>query len=154
MIVVRHATAADLDWLIEQLVAFDRFYGAKHSLVPPDWYARDLISRLVDQGPFYVAVRELERVGFIAGAVHGHLYNPNVRVLTTLFWWVVPEARGSSAGARLFHELRRYARTHSIDQFILTLQEAWDRKCATGIKPETLLQGGFRPQETSYVLEL
>ena len=45
---VRRATTGDVPWLLEQLRAFDRFFGARHSLFPDEHYARAMLTNSVD----------------------------------------------------------------------------------------------------------
>jgi hypothetical protein len=97
-IAVRTAVAADVAWLLQQLAHFDAFFGSSRSLFPDEAYAVETLTKLIATEPFFIAADARGPVGFIAGLLTPHLLNPSIRVLSELFWWVVPEARGSRAG--------------------------------------------------------
>ncbi len=153
--IIRDAVLEDVPWLLEQLRAFDRFFGAKKSLVPSDPAAAfDVIASLVYQakignGVFYVATNAGIYVGFIAGLLVRHPYNPDeILVLDELFWWVDPAHRGSSAGARLLAKYEEFGRAHGADWLKMTLE------AASPVDPASLSRRGYRLQESAFLLEL
>ena len=151
-ITVRPATPADVPWILAELRAFDRFFGAVHSLVPADpAYATTQLHGLIRDHLFLVAVRNAEDeatpVGFIAGLLGPHFFNPGLQVLTELFWWVPVAERGSRAGAHLLSAYLAYGRAHA-DWVHMTLEEH------SPVNPETLERRGFRRTERHYLLEV
>lgn len=146
MITVRRATADDVPWLLEQLAAFDQFFGSTRSLFPDIDTARAIVSDLVTTQPFFVA-GDSDLVGFIAGYLTPHPYNPTIRVLTESFWWVDQEFRGSRAGLALLNALIAFGREHA-DWIVMTLEHE------SPVNPETLTRRGFRLKETSYLMEV
>lgn len=161
MIHVRPAEKSDVPWLLEQLREFSRFYGTQRPLVPSD---PDMATRLVETMtgacPFFIAEKHsqsdgeadynfhfVESVGFIAGQLGVHPYNPEIRVLTEMFWWVVPEYRGTRAGAILFNVFTAYGKQHA-DWVIMTLEKD------SPVDPKSLEKRGYRLQESSYLLEV
>lgn len=147
---IRQAVSADVPWLLQELAAFDRFYAAKHSLVPPDpAVAAATVAGLIAEHPFFIAIDDATNVpiGFIAGALVPHLFHPELRTLAELLWWVVPERRGSSAGGRLLAHFEAYGRAHA-DWIVLTLD------VNSPIHPATLERRGFSPHERSFLLEV
>lgn len=150
MIIIRRADPTDIPWLLDQLRAFDRFFGSKHSLFPGEGEARAVLTALITDHCFFIAQNDV-RTGFIAGTIGPHPFNPKVTVLTELFWWVVPAHRGSTAGARLLHEFEEYGRRHA-DWVIMTLEE--QTIALNLIDPVSLERRGFKPKERSYLLEI
>lgn len=146
-IFVRGAALTDVPWLLEQLMAFDKFFGASHSLFPDAELAEATITTLVESQPFFVAESVDGPVGFIAGAIVRHPYNPDLIVLDEIFWWVAEPFRGSRAGLLLLNEFIRYGERNA-DWIKMTLEQE------SPINPTTLTRRGFRPKETAYLLEV
>lgn len=149
MIVIRSATREDIPWLLEQLRAFSLFYGTKAPLFPDDPAAAASILEVQvgRANPFFLAVVRGDRAGFISGALVTHPYNATIRILQELFWWVAPEFRGSSAGARLLEHFETYGRAHA-DWILMTLE------AKSPIDPRSLERRGFQLHERSYLLEV
>lgn len=145
-ITVRRAIASDIPWLLGQLHEFDVFFGSSRSLYPDPETAEAIVSGLVAEHPFYIAENEREPIGFIAGAVHAHPFNPSLRVLSEMFWWVAQPFRGSRAGHLLLREFIAFGKANA-DWIVMTLEHE------SPVNPETLTRRGFRPKETSYLLE-
>jgi RimJ/RimL family protein N-acetyltransferase len=155
-IVIRRADLSDIPWLLEQLRAFDRFFGSKHSLFPTATEANAVLTTLINEHVFFIAQQNANmvpyhRMGFIAGTLGSHPFNPAVRVLTELFWWVVPVHRGTAVGPRLLHEFEEFGRKHA-DWIVLTLEEKTIE--LNLVDPRSLERRGFRPKERSYLLEI
>lgn len=147
MITVRRAVAADVPWLLDQLRDFDAFYGSSRSLYPDLDVAEQIVAGLVDTQPFFIAENADGPIGFVAGFLAPHNLNPEIRVLCEQFWWVDPAYRGSRAGLALLNELIAFGRVHA-DWIIMTLEHE------SPVNPQTLTRRGFRPKETSYLLEI
>lgn len=151
--IIREARPDDVVWLLEQLRAFDQFFGAGRSLVPSDpMLAHDTVAELVTRAQasdaaFYIAVLDGTRVGFIAGVLMNHPFNPEIRLLSELFWWVDPAHRGSSAGARLLARFEEFGRKRA-DWITMTLE------AKSPVDPSSLTRRGYRHQESSYLLEV
>lgn len=151
-IAVRPATEADIPWLLEQLPAFDREYPSTLSFVPTATYAVAQLRELVAGGACFVAwamsgEHAVERLGFIAGQVlPGHLYNPGIRTLACLLWWVLPAHRGTSAAHRLLDAFTAHGREYA-DWTTLSLP------VTTPMHLRSLERAGFRAQEVTYVME-
>lgn len=149
-IIVRWASRDDVPWLLDELRAFDRFFGAKRALFPDEGYARERLGEMLDRldvFPFYVAIRETVRLGFIAGVCQPHFFNPGVRVLSELFWWVAPEHRATTTGARLLNAYLDWGRAYA-DWIVFTLETQ------SPVNPASLERRGFRLHERSYLLEV
>ena len=137
----------DIDWLIGQLKTFSEFYGHKKSLYGDEEYCREGLRRTITGHFFLIAERGKDRLGFIAGLVAPHLYNPSIRNLTELFWWVAEEHRGSSAGLVLLDEFVKWGK-ENCDWICFSITKD------TRIDPEHLLKRGFKPYESSFLMEV
>lgn len=147
MITIRRAELTDSPWLLTQLKAFAQFFGSKHSLFPSDDAGiLDALHSLVETKVFLVAEANGKSVGFIAGLLQEHPYNPKITVLSELFWWVAPEHQGSSAGARLLQAFTDYGRLNA-QWIVMTLETK------SPVNPRSLEKRGFRHFESSYLLE-
>ena len=155
MIVVRPATATPLDlvWMLRELEQFAHAAATKRPLFPADpAHGAQLLTSLIEGGhPVLIATRttedgDEERLGLIAGHLSQHPYNPDLRVLTELFWWVALEHRATSAGARLLDAYIAAGRALA-DLVVMTLEHT------SPISDRVLQKRGLRPFEHSYLLE-
>jgi hypothetical protein len=145
---VRLANTDDIPWLVGECREFSKFFNTKKSLFPEhDTHAWDTLHTLIQGHPFFVAERDYMRIGFIAGALQPHAFNPDITVLTEIFWWVTEGARGTRAGAMLFHEFLKYGKAHA-DWIIMTLE------AHSPVRPDALERRGFHLHESSYLLEV
>ena len=153
---VCRAEMTDIPWLLEQLRAFDRFFGGAYALFPKDVeLARQLVSEWIRHQVFFVAWHAgppSSRIGFIGGPLGPHPYNPELVALTELFWWVVPQHRGTHVGARLLLEFEEHARANGAHLVVLSLEETTIERGM--VDPSSLTRRGYRPKERSYLLEL
>lgn len=101
---------------------------------------------MVESKVFFVAENGDGAVGFIAGMLSEHPYNPKITVLSELFWWVAPEYRGSSAGARLLQAFEDYGRANA-QWVVMTLETK------SPVDPRSLERRGFKHFESSYLME-
>lgn len=155
MIRVRPAVASDVPWLLAQLRQFAEFFGSARSLFPDDVTAVEKLTTLMDPdvGCFLIATfRDLYGtdlpLGFIAGVLTPHFFNPSIRVLSEVLWWVTPEHRGGRAGITLLNAYEMYARDAGADWVTMTLEEK------SPVNPTALTKRGFRLYESSYLKEL
>lgn len=145
---VRRAIEADTPWLLVQLRAFAQFFGTHRSLFPArDDHAVLLLGTLIDEHPFFIAEEAGHRMGFICGTLAGHPFNPEIRTLNEVFWWVDPHHRRGRAGLALLERFIEYGRKHA-DWVVMTLE------AKSPVHPETLQKRGFHVHETTYLLEV
>lgn len=153
MIHSRSAVPKDIPWILGELKKFAVFLGTTRSLFPDEAYATAKLQELIETQVFCIVESTIEnahdgtRVGFIAGIAGPHYFNPEIRVLSELFWWVQPEWRGTRAGALLFAEFMNCGRSRA-DMVVMTLEEQ------SPVHEETLLRHGFKRYERNYVLEV
>lgn len=161
-VTARRAAPDDIPWMLDELEQFADFFMTppdapplRHCLWPTRAAAAPMLARLIETQPVLIAERSdyaapgavPERVGFIAGVLAPHPLNPDIRVLSELFWWVVPEARGTRAGALLFQAFEGIGQ-RSADWIIMTLE------AHSPVKPETLTARGYRLHERSFLKEV
>lgn len=140
-VTVRSADQSDIPWLLTQLRVFDEF--SEMDLMPDDDTAVDILLKLIELHPFFIAESD-ERVGFIAGALHPHPYNPRVIQLTETFWWVDERYRGSRAGLLLLDAFDDFGDSHA-HRVVMT------REAKSPINERVLTKRGYVLTELSYL---
>lgn len=146
VISVREAELSDIDWILPELKAFAEFYASQHNLFSDDdGYNRKTISQLIENHYFMVSCESDKSTGFIAGLISQHLFNPKIKTLTELFWWVKPDFRRSNAGSMLLDDFVKFG--ESYDWVIMTLEHN------SPVKSESILKRGFVYKEQSFIKE-
>lgn len=144
---VRKAEQHDVDWLIGQLRAFEKFVAYKRPLFEDEIFARDGLAGLVDRHVVLIAHDGKTRQGFIAGTHAPHPFNPRLKVLTELFWWVSEEFRMGRAGFMLLDEFEIVGRAMA-DWVVLSLEHN------SPVRETHLTKRGFRQVERAFLLEV
>jgi N-acetylglutamate synthase-like GNAT family acetyltransferase len=72
-----------------------------------DLYANRLIDNFIKNGVALVADNGERVVGMLLALTQGDIWLPHVKTMREVAWWVDPEYRGSSAGAKLLKEYTR-----------------------------------------------
>lgn len=145
---VRRAKMEDLDWLVEELRKFSSFFGSKRSLFGDEAFVRQAMKHFVAVHVVFVAERsDIGRVGFIAGAITPHPFNPEIKVCAETFWWVAEEHRGSRAAAMLLTVFLRHGEENA-DWITFGLE------ARSPVKAEALEKRGFKLQEQCFLLEV
>ena len=145
---VRRATESDLDYIVGQFPAFAKHYGTNKSLHGNHTHARDAMLKTIQEHLVLVAESDQDGVrGFIAGFVSAHPYNPDIRVLTELFWWVEPAFRRTRAAVLLMNEFVAWGKSNC-DWVTFGIMET------TPVKESAILKRGFIPYERNYIMEV
>ncbi len=145
---IRSADEADIEWLLGQLRKFSDFFGTELKLFGDEAQARDLLTKMILNHPTYIAESDqCGRMGFIAGVLTPHMFNPQITVLAETFWWVDELYRGTRAGLLLLN--RFVAEGQLCADWITFALEA-----KSPVREETLTRRGFRLQERSYLMEV
>lgn len=144
---IRSAALNDLDWLCAELKKFDEFYGSEIKLYGEDEYVRSALTGMIDNDILLVAEQKGKRVGFIGGRVSSHFYNPKIKTLAQIFWWVIPSARNSRAAVALLNEFVEYGRKF-FDHITLNLS------IKTGIGERSLSKRGFKLVDRTFLMEI
>jgi len=144
MVLVRGATVHDVPWIMPELRVFAGFYSDTINLYPKDdLYARARLEEMIDKHLVLVA-EDVEPMGFIAGLVTPHFFNPDLQVFAEVFWWVREAYRGSSAGLRLLRAVEAWS-VGKVDLITMSLQ------AKTPVNPDCLLRRGYELMESSFV---
>lgn len=146
MIKIRPANNSDIEWLFLQCEDFAAFYNSKISLAGNPEYGKLFLKDLVEKHFVRISLKDDHRVGFIAGMIGPHHFNPDIRQLTELLWWVQPEARNSGAGAALFKDFVKFGETEC-DWVTFTLEHN------SPVNDNFLLKRGFKITEKAYLKE-
>jgi RimJ/RimL family protein N-acetyltransferase len=137
-----------MDWLVAQLKLFSTFYGSVYQLFGDEGYSRQYISNLIHNHVVLIA-DDGSPAGLIAGYVSKHPYNPNINVLTEVFWWVEEKHRGSSAGARLLRSFTDWGKANGMNWIQMSLIEG-----RSPVNPESLEKRGFKLYEKAFLMEV
>ena len=144
---VRHGNLGDIPWMLEQFKDFSEYMGNKKSLYDRD-YAEKGIENFLNNGLVIIAESEAYgQIGFIVGAITPHLFNPEVKVLAELAWWVDPACRRKRASYLLFKKFVDWGKKNA-DWITFAMQ------VDTKIKDSTLEKFGFKQVEKSYLIEV
>lgn len=143
---LRKAIDSDIDWLVEQAKEFAKFYGSTKLLVDDINFSKEYIAGIIKHHFFKIAEKDGVRLGFIAGLVVPHHFNPKIKMLHELLWWVPEIHRSTKAGSILLDDFIAYGKEHC-DWITFTLEDN------TPIDDSVLLRRGFRMKEKSYLLE-
>lgn len=147
-ITVRQAVKDDVDFLLSQLAVFSDFYGTKKKLFPNEDYAREKLTELIKGHVVFISEKQgVGSIGFIAGILFNHPFNPDIRVLSETFWWVQEEYRNSKAGLMLLNKFTEIGKD-SADWTTIAIEEK------SPISDRVLLKRGFKPTEKNYLLEV
>lgn len=145
---VRDVRAKDTDWLVVQLRAFSQFFGTDKQLFTTADDVRERLPVLLAMGPCFIATQgDGLPIGFIAGLLAPHPYNPAIRVLTESFWWVEPNWRQTRAGLLLLEAFIR-AGEECADWIHFTLE------AKSPVNERTLTKRGFQLYERAYLREV
>ena len=140
---IRYLEERDRRWVID--IAARR--TIIEDLKKPNLYNEDqlngLFSLAVCGNHAFVCERNGEVVGLVAGIRHGHLFNPNVELVSTLFWYVLPEYR---EGRSAYLLLKRYRKSLDDENIwcVFSTQEY------SSAKEETFSRFGFSKGENIY----
>lgn len=103
----------------------------------------------IQQGYVWLAFDGEEPVGMLAAVMEPNMWNPKVRQMRELIWYVVPEKRKSTVGGRLFKqyclkgdELKSQGKINVYFTSMMTSTQACD-----------LESRGFRCTERTYIKE-
>nr|QBM02657.1 hypothetical protein [uncultured archaeon] len=143
---IRAATLADVPQLVELGVRFMLESGyARHLSIDRHAQAQlatDLIQAA--HGVLLVYERAGKIVGML-GAIATHHPHSGDSVMSELFWYVAPDARG--AGVRLLQEAEHWAISRGITKSLVVAPE--------GAPVGSLyIRMGYRPLETQYIKDL
>ena len=142
---VRRAGPDDVPWLLTQLRAFASAYPIPLPIYGSDAHAEVLLGTLMEHQYLAIAARpDGTRTGLIAGCRVQHPFNPDLWMVSELWWWVTPEDRGSSAGLKLLASLEAWADEQAMP-FALTTE------ATTALNDRHLAKRGYVPVERQFI---
>jgi Acetyltransferase (GNAT) family len=144
---VRKSDIQDLPFIIGELRKFSDFFPSQIPVYPSEEYARHIMTVMIESHVVLVAENETGPVGFIAGILGSHLYNPTIKTLTETFWWVTPEHRNSRAASILLDEFISLGKT-------LACWINFSLNTKTAVNDKTLTKRGFKPLERNFLMEV
>jgi hypothetical protein len=153
MIRIRRAKQDDLDWMVGELKLFSAFYDSKKPLFGHEGFVREGMTGMMKNHLVLVAERDgleggdYRPVGFIAGLLVQHIFNPLIRCLSETFWWVEEKHRTSRAGFMLLQAFIEFGKQNA-DWILCTIEEN------SPIGPDALLARGFKLKEKNFVMEV
>lgn len=143
---VRQATNSDIPWIISELKAFSSFYGGKIPVFGNQEHMENLVETLIQTHVMLICDDNDTKLGFIGGFLGPHLFNPAIRVLTELCWWVPERHRGTKAGSLLLDAFQEFGKKHA-NWVTMTLE-------ADSPVPEIILiKRGFTLKERNFYME-
>lgn len=144
---IRAASVDDIPWLMLELQKFSAFFGTKLQLFDPE-SAPDIIHGFIKHHYFTIAHDDVDGpVGFIAGLLLPHPFNPKIVQLTETFWWVNEEHRQGRAGLMLFEEFHEFGKLNA-DWIAFTLETQ------SPVKDQFMLKHGFVANERCFLYEV
>lgn len=147
MIEIRRAEARDIAWILSQLKEFSQFIETRHQLYGSEEYSCKGIQLLIEEHVFFIAEENNEPIGFVSGYFTPHLFNPDIRILCELFFWVVPSKRGCRAGSLLMDAY--------IDEGMKKAQWiTFGLNRFTRVNERSLIKRGFAHHETTFLMEV
>lgn len=143
---VRRANINDIDWILNELKKFVAFYGSPRlfNFDIPD-HNLEFITNVIDKHLFIIAEQNGSPVGFIAGLIHPHGFNPDLKCLSELFWWIPEEHRTSRAASLLLKSYIEFGR--GFDWVTMTIEDK------SQLNEKSLLKRGFKLKEKTYLME-
>lgn len=149
MFSIRKATTSDVDWLLIQLQKFSAFYSEKYPMFPADEiHAKKQLEYLFNDHYFKIAEDETHKpIGFMAGFKTKSFMNPELNLLTELFWWTDEEHRKTGAGLALLEDFIQEGKD-TCHWIVLTLEHN------SPVHEKVFLDRGFRVKEKSFLMEI
>lgn len=146
MIDIRQATEADIPWLLEELKEFSKFYNTKRSLFGNSDHNQKFMTDVVNNHFMLISENETDKTGFIAGLILQHPFNPDLKILQELWWWVPEKYRGGRSGFKLFKDFSEFG-DRFCDMTLFTLEDQ------SPVSETMLTKRGFVKKEITYVRE-
>ena len=116
--VIRQATPEDLVQCVSMILELrqETFWKNMPEQADPMAMLVCILYRLTTQSNFclYVAEQDSALVGLCGGELVSHFLAPSVLILTEWAWWVVPDHRQGTVGARLWLSVCEWARQQDV----------------------------------------
>jgi len=137
---------SDMEWFVETAAV----RMLKEEVNRPEYVDIENLYVLASTGAIsgtaFVVKKEGNPVGAIGGILSPHLFNPKMRMLTEVFWYVLPEYRNTRAGLLLLDAYSKKAEEVSDEASFSLLK-------TSTVKKETLERKGFEFREYAFCKE-
>lgn len=147
MYTVEILTYKDVVWSVE--VAAVRMLteelGRPELVNRPHLYS--LADKIIQEKTATICKKNGEPVGILASLLVPNTYNPEIKTLAELFWYVIPEARKGRAGALLLEAHINMAKNIADEATLSTLG-------SSEVNPKTLTRKGFIHEENAYRIKV
>jgi hypothetical protein len=144
---IRKGELEDIPWILDELKKFALFYNTKKSLFPSEHLAATKIGELIEGHVVFISEADDHPSGFIIGLFTPHLFNPEIKVLLELFWWVSEKYRGSRSGLMLLEAFIEFGEKNA-DWINFSLEKK------SPVRESVLLKRGFHLHELNYMREI
>lgn len=142
---IRHATPADLDAMVEMGALFHAYSGLSEIGYDPQSFRATLEAGLdSDTQAYFVAERDGKLTGMTGGIVYPAYFNNKQIAGQELFWWGEGEGRG------LYRALEQWAKSKGCASFAMV---ALDNEQAARMG-RIYARMGYRPVEHHYIKRL
>ena len=142
---VRAGNIDDKTWItdeIREMAAEQDYFSSLYS----EEHSPKVVEQLLTIGVSLVAENaDKKKLGFILGTITPHLYNPDLKVLSHMQWWVHPDHRKGVVAHILFTSFTNMGHEHA-DIITLSLRDD------VPIKSENLKRYGFERHDKCYFL--
>jgi len=150
---VRVADIRDLPYILSELPEYSDSFESNEPMYADEEYAKKFFSLLINEHILFIAEKvesngDIVGCGFAAGLIGPNVYNPMLKTLTVMLWYVNPKFRTTRAGYRLIKEFIQWGKDNDCDRINAA------RQVGGPIKRETYERLGFRFQEQSFVMEI
>jgi GNAT superfamily N-acetyltransferase len=147
---IRRATVLDTEWALNLGIQFLKEAQAHRIDEIDDEHLYLRAAEILDSGVVFIAENDnSERVGALACIVAPAVWFPEDE-LHELFWYVLPEHRGTSAGLRLLKAFIDYGKAHESVRKIILL-----RRDDSPLSKDAYSKRGFSPsKESSWFMEV
>lgn len=152
VLVVRKATAEDFERILPLAHRFFEASKYGREMAFDDVSFKQTFDHLIsgEDGVFFVAAEDGEIVGLAGALAYPFYFNSAHKTGQELFWWVDPDARGSSVGVSMFDALECWAREQGCKTFSMI--------CLDSLRPEAVSKiyqrRGYRASEHTFIKEL
>jgi hypothetical protein len=143
---IRLAVEDDYPWLLEQSKLFTEFYGTSKKLYSD--HMPKVIQDLVEKHITLVSQDGRNLTGLISGLYTTNFFNPDLKILAEVAWWVTPKYRNTRSGLMLLNEFVKMGKELEVDWITMSLEHH------SPVNPKCLAKRGFKSQEHAFLMEV
>jgi hypothetical protein len=103
--IVESLKEEDVDWFVNTACVGMLVNEVKRPELVNIRHLHNMTAMVMEQGTVFIVKKDGVNTGAIAGCVTQSLYNPDIKVCTELFWYVLPEYRNTRTGLLLLNAL-------------------------------------------------